>query len=213
MLEGVINLFESLFQKRFKIGIISYHYPFQKHSTSGVGTHAYNLVTTLCKLGCEVHVFTFGEEDTVKRINVGEGKVILHFINSNLKHEIEDSVISKRVMYSVFENLVLREVGLEHFRRNFEIIHTHGWLTGSAFMLKYLYKIPWVHTVHALERNRLSSMSEEEKRLYRITSWVEDTLSSADKLIAVSNSTSKEIIKVFGSRIAKKIEVIPNGVD
>ncbi len=214
MITSLLKFFNSLFEKPFKVGIISYYYPFKTVSTSGVGTHAYNLVTHLAKLGCEVHVFTFTpKKNFVERVRVGEGRVILHFIGVDSPFKIEDPVVSKRVKYSIFENKVLEEASLENSRRRFDVIHTHGWLTGSAFMLKYLYRLPWVHTVHALEKNRLSNMTEEEKKLYRLTSWIEDTIVDSDKLIAVSNSTVKELLKVFGQKVAKKIEIIPNGVD
>ncbi len=214
MFEDVLNLFKNVFEKPFKVGIISYYYPYQNPSISGVGTHVYNLVTHLSKLGCEVHVFTYSDKkDNLRKIRVGNGKIILHFLKASFPFEIDDSVISKRTRYAIFENLVLNEASLENSRSSFDILHTHGWLTSSAFMLKYLYSLPWVHTVHALERNRLPSMTDEEKRLYNLTSWIEDTIVNADKLIAVSNSASKELIRAFGNKISKKIEVIPNGVD
>ena len=213
MFEGVLNLFSSLFEKPFKVGIISYYYPFRKATTSGVGTHVYNLVTHLSKLGCEVHVFTFSDKNQKDlKIKVGVGKIVLHFINPEFPYNVSDPVIGKRVRYTIFEDKVLNEVSIENFRRRFDIIHTHGWLTSSAFILKYLYRLPWVHTVHALERNRLPSMTTEEKKLFRLTSWIEETIVDSDKLIAVSESISKELVKAFG-KVSKKIEVIPNGVD
>jgi glycosyltransferase involved in cell wall biosynthesis len=212
MIEDLLKLFENLIKPRFKIAIISYYYPYQKPSTSGVGTHVYNLVTTLAKLGCEVHVFSYSDKDSTKKIKVGNGKIIIHFINSNFKFAVSNPIIEKRVKYAIFENKILNEFIYEHSRRHFKIIHTHGWLTSSAFMLKHLYNIPWVHTIHALERNRLIHMTEEEKQLYRLTSWIEDTLSDADRLICVSKSVQKEVLKSFNN-ISKKTIVIPNAVD
>ncbi len=212
MLEDVLKLFHSMFEKQFKVAIISYYYPFQKPSTSGVGVHTYNLVTHLSKLGCEVHVFTNGINDSRQRIKVGKGSIILHFLKTDFAFDIGDSVVQKRIRYAVFESKVLNEFIYEHAKRDFDIIHTHGWLTSSAFMQKYLQNLPWVHTVHALERNRLSSMTEEEKKLFRVTSWIEDTLIDADRLIAVSDSIKAEVVKSFRGS-AKKTVVIPNGVD
>lgn len=211
-MENLLKLFESFIKPRFKIAIISYYYPYQIPSTSGVGTHVYNLVTILSKLGCEVHVFSHSEKDSIKKIKVGSGKIVLHFLNSNFKFAVSNSIIEKRIKYSIFENKVLNEFLYEHLRRPFKIIHTHGWLTSSAFMLKHLYNLPWIHTIHALERNRLNSMTEEEKQLFRLTSWIEDTLFDADKLICVSKSIQKEVIKSFENSSNKTI-VIPNAVD
>ncbi|MDP1695398.1 MAG: glycosyltransferase family 4 protein [archaeon] len=212
MFDEVLNLFNSFFEKPFKVALISYYYPFQKPSTSGVGIHAYNLVTHLAKLGCEIHVFTNGKEDSKHNVHIEKGKIILHFLKSDFDFEVGDSVIQKRIRYAVFESKVLNEFLYENTRRRFDVIHTHGWLTSSAFMQKYLNNIPWVHTVHALERNRLSSMTEEEKKLFKVTSWIEDTLADADKLIAVSESVKKEVLNTFKGS-SKRTVVIPNGVD
>lgn len=212
MFKELLNLFEFVVERKFKIAIISYYYPYQKPSTSGVGTHVYNLVTNLAKLGCEVHVFCSSEKDSVKKISLKKGKIIIHFLNSNFKFDIQDSIVEKRIKYALFENKVLNEFVCEHLRRPFKIVHTHGWLTSSAFMIKHLYNIPWVHTVHALERNRLKSMTNEEKQLFKITSWIEDTLANADKLICVSKSIQKEMTKAFKD-IKEKTIVIPNGVN
>jgi len=212
MIEDILKLFHSFFERPFKVALISYYYPYQKPSTSGVGIHAYNLVTHLAKLGCEIHVFTNGINDSKIKLNVGNGKVVLHFLKSETDFEVADAVIAKRIRYAFFENKVLNEFIYENSKGKFDIIHTHGWLTSSAFMQKHLQNIPWVHTVHALERNRLSSMTDEEKKLFKVTSWIEDTLADADKLIAVSESVRAEVIKSFKGS-ARKAVVIPNGVD
>jgi len=214
MFEAFLKFFSTIFgHHRFKVAMVSYYYPYKQPSSSGVGIHAYNLVTHLAKAGAEVHVFASGEKkDSVERIRLGEGLIVIHFLASSSPFEASDPVVMKRVRYDIFETKVLREAVLEHSRRDFDVVHTHGWLTGSAFRLKYFYKLPWVHTVHSLERNRLNSMTEEEKKLFRITSWVEDTIVEADKLIAVSESVAKEVKKAFKG-VGKKVEVIPNGVD
>ncbi len=212
MFNSVLKLFHSFFERPLRVGIISYYYPYQKPSTSGVGIHVYNLVKHLAKQGCEVHVFTYGEKDSKVSVPLGKGNIKIHIINADFRFELENPVIEKRVRYAIFENKVLNEFVYEHSKKPFDIIHTHGWLTSSAFMLKYLYHIPWVHTVHALEHNRLASMTEEEKELFRVTSWIEDTLVDADKLIAVSESARQEVLKLF-KKSGKKTVVIPNGVD
>ena len=212
MLNSILKLFHNFFEKPLKVAIVSYYYPFQKPSTNGVGTHTYNLVTSLAKLGCEVHVFSYAKKDAKYKVRIGNGKIFLHFLNSDFGFGLEDPITEKRIRYAFFENKVLNEFTYENSKRPFEIIHTHGWLTSSAFMIKHLFHIPWVHTVHALERNRLSLMTEEEKKLFKVTSWVEDTLADSDMMIAVSNSVKSEIMKAFKNS-AKKIAVIPNGVN
>ncbi|MBI2629291.1 glycosyltransferase family 4 protein [Candidatus Pacearchaeota archaeon] len=209
----ILKFFYSLVEAPIKVGIISYYYPYEKPSTSGVGIHVYNLANTLAKFGAEVHVFTHGEVEDIKNIKIDGKKIILHLLNGHNKrgNKYPSTIIEKRLKYVDFENRVLNEFILENSKRSFSIIHTHGWLTTSAFRIKYLLKIPWIHTVHALERKRVELMSNEEKELIIITSWVEDTIKYADKIIVVSNSLRKELLKEFDID-KNSIEVIPNGV-
>src|SRR3989344_3708365 len=192
----LINLFSSFFRKPLKIGIISYYYPLDSATSSGVGTHVYYLVENLAKLGCEVHVFSYGLKDRVIKTKVGDGKKIIHLLNASSGFVIQDSVVSKRLRYAVFENRVLNAVTYENYsKKHFDIIHTHGWLTSAAFMLKHFHNFNWVHTFHALERKRLKSMTKDEKKFYNITSWIEDTIIDADRLIAVSDSLRSDVLK------------------
>lgn len=145
-------------------------------------------------------------------MDMGKGNIALHFIEAKTPFEIENHIINKRIRYAIFENSVLNEVMLENERGKFDVIHTHGWLTSSAFMLKHIHKLKWVHTVHALERNRLNSMTSEEKELYKTTSWIEDTIADADTLIAVSENIKSEIKKAIKD-IKGNVIVRHNGVD
>src|SRR3989344_646844 len=82
---NILKFFYSLLEAPIKIGIISYYYPYEKPSTSGVGIHVYNLANNLAKLGAEVHVFTHGEIENIKTIKINGRKIIIHLLNGHNK--------------------------------------------------------------------------------------------------------------------------------
>ena len=212
MLNFLKEIFQFLFKVPFKVGIVSYYYPLEDPiNNGGVSIHVYNLVKNLAKLGCEVHVFTKCDKKNIVT-KIGSGKVIVHGIKIDLGLFPRDPLISMRIGYALFESNVLNKFSYEHSKSEFDVIHTHGWLTSSAFMLKHFNKLKWVHTFHALEAKRLNFMTKDEKRFLKITGWIENTIVDADKLITVSQKSREEVIRSFRG-IAKKTIVIPNGID
>lgn len=96
---------------------------------------------------------------------------------------------------------------------NADIVHCHTWYAHfGGILAKLLYGTPLVVTVHSLEPLR-PWKREQIGRGYELSSWVEKTtLEMADAVIAVSKSTSDDVIKLFDVD-PKKIHVIANGID
>ncbi|MFH1889557.1 MAG: glycosyltransferase family 4 protein, partial [Nanoarchaeota archaeon] len=212
MFEGIIYLVKSLLNKPFKIGIVSYYYPGKEGLNNGVAIHTYYLSRELAKMGCDVHVFCKGDRDSVKTEYFSMGKLTVHRINVKSHLSVNDNVLSKRISYFMFDNRVINEITQENKAESFDIIHTHGWLTSGAFISKYFNNLKWIHTFHALEKNRLKFMSEEEKKYFEIIRWMESTIKNADALITVSDNLKKEVLQAYPVS-EKKIYSIPNGVD
>lgn len=212
MFESFVYYIKTLFKQPFKVGIISYYYPAEKSMNNGVALHSHYITRHLAAMGCEVHVFTRTNKKIIKKEFLGMGKIIIHGIETNIGSNIKDVVAKKRMNYFVFDNKIINEISEENKKTPFEVIHTHGWLTAGAFITKYLNNIPWVHTFHALEKNRLKFMTSEEKKYFRIARWMESTIDSAEAIISVSEQLKKEAIKEYGIK-NEKIFVIPNGVE
>lgn len=197
----------------FKIGIISYYYPSDYLAgNNGVAIHTYYLARELAKLGGDIHVFTKGEKAAKKIRFLGKGRIITHKISTGNKKANIDVVANKRLDYFIFDNKVMSEVTLENSRTPFKVIHTHGYLTSGAFLAKHLNNLKWVHTFHALEKNRLKFMSKEEKKYFSIIKWMESTVKDTNAVICVSRALKQEVSKAYGIR-ENKIFYIPNGVN
>ena len=213
MLSGLIYYIRKLLKKPFKVGLISYYYPKNNsHVDNGVAIHAYYLSRKLAEFGCEVHVFTNGEKNMIKKNYIGKGKLIVHMIDTGFDCTLDDVIVRKRMSYFIFDNKVINEITKENSKGKFDVIHTHGWLTAGAFISKYFNNIKWVHTFHAIEKNRLKFMSEDEKKYFEIAKWIESTTNYADALIAVSQNLKKEILENYLME-KEKVYYIPNGVD
>ena len=212
ILDGFAYWLKSIIKKPFKIGLISYYYPRNHIIDNGVAVHTYYLSKKLAEFGCEVHIFTKGERTFTKKNYPGNGKLVIHFIDTKFDSPLTDIVAKKRMSYFIFDNKIINEVTKENSNRKFNIIHTHGWLTAGAFISRSLNNLKWVHTFHAVERNRLKFMSIDEKKYFKIAKWIESTVKYADALIAVSEVLRKEILENY--KVKKdKVYYIPNGVD
>jgi len=201
--KSVMDLIGIISKPRLKVALISYHY--QKPTISGVGIHVQNLAKYLTKHNCNVHVFCSGEEDAIYK----EGNVIVHTIG-RIHIPLEDEFSRKRLIYDIFESEIVKEITRENSRKRFDIIHTHGTLTKSAFIIKKVYGIKWVHTFHSIEKLRVKKLSDEEKHFADLISWIERTVNHCDGAIFVSKELMDECVKHY--RMKSKI-MIPNGID
>lgn len=201
--DSCINLIDFVNSCKLRIALISFYY--ESPTISGVGSHVRNLAKYLARNNCDVHVFCSGEEeDTYKEENV-----VVHIIPKIIT-PIDDSYSKKRMEYDLYESEVVKEITREHTRKPFDIIHSHGSLTKAAFILKKVYNIKWVHTFHAIERQRAEKLSFEEKQYIDMINWIESTVKYCDGAIFVSNKLKEECSKYY--KIKKNV-VIPNGVD
>ncbi len=95
-----------------------------------------------------------------------------------------------------------------------ELAHSHTWYANlGGHLAKLVHGIPHVATVHSLEPLR-PWKAEQLAGGYAISSWAEKTaLEAADAVIAVSNGTREDILRVYPAIDPERIHVIYNGID
>src|SRR6516225_2096647 len=95
-----------------------------------------------------------------------------------------------------------------------DIVHTHTWYVAMAgYFAKKLYGVPFVLTTHSLEPLR-AWKAEQLGSGYAMSSWMERTaILDADSIIAVSEGTRADILRVYPGVKAERIHVIYNGID
>jgi starch synthase len=95
-----------------------------------------------------------------------------------------------------------------------DLAHSHTWYANlGGHLAKLIHGIPHVATVHSLEPLR----PWKEEQLgggYRLSSFCERTaLENADAVIAVSNGTRGDILRVYPDIDPDRVHVIYNGID
>jgi glycogen synthase len=166
----------------------------------GAGIHVGYLSRELAKL-CEVDVRTFGKHAvkepnlTVKGYPVDERR---YTAPEPLRH------VFSAVQHCIDFNTDLIDA---------DLVHCHTWYTHfGGILAKLNYAIPLVVTTHSLEPLR-PWKREQLAGGYDCSTWVEKTaLEMADAVIAVSEDTKNDILRLF-KVYPSKVHVIHNGID
>ena len=95
-----------------------------------------------------------------------------------------------------------------------DLVHSHTWYANlGGHLAKLLYDIPHVVTTHSLEPLR-PWKSEQLGAGYALSSFCERiALDSADAVIAVSESTRRDVMDAYPAIDPARIHVIHNGID
>ena len=183
-----------------KVMFVTNEYP--PHIYGGAGVHVEYLSRELARL-MEVEVRSFHDQ---------------HFKEGNLTVDgtTPDASLFKGCpkelaspLKAFYDGLVFSGEGITA-----NIAHCHTWYAHFAGILaKMLYGIPLVITVHSLEPLR-PWKREQLGRGYDVSSWVEKTaLEMADAVIAVSQSTKDDVLRLFPKIDPARVSIIYNGID
>ena len=183
-----------------KVMFVTNEYP--PHIYGGAGVHVEYLSRELARL-MEVEVRSFHDQ---------------HFKEGNLTVDgtTPDASLFKGCpkelaspLKAFYDGLVFSGEGITA-----DIAHCHTWYAHFAGILaKMLYGIPLVITVHSLEPLR-PWKREQLGRGYDVSSWVEKTaLEMADAVIAVSQSTKDDVLRLFPKIDPARVSIIYNGID
>ncbi len=137
-----------------KILVLTWEFP--PRIVGGIARHVAELYPELVKLGHEIHLITvqFGQ---APHYEVVDG-VEVHRVSVDESHNFLHWVVNMNASMGQHGGKLIREEGC------FDIIHAHDWLVGdAAIVLKHLFKIPLVGTIHATEGGRNNGVHTEEQ--------------------------------------------------
>ncbi|MBU0671332.1 MAG: glycogen synthase [Patescibacteria group bacterium] len=182
-----------------KIGILTKEFP--PYVYGGAGVHVGNLVNELSKKN-QVWVNYFGNKNFRKK------NLTITGYSGCDKLSQPEKIKFKKLLEA--QSIALQIAGTNP---KFDIIHSHTWYTAfTGFLLKTLYNLPLVTTMHSLEPLR-PWKADQLGTGYKISSWMEKlAIENADKIIAVSEGMKKDIVRCYNMP-PSRIEVIYNGVD
>jgi len=94
-----------------------------------------------------------------------------------------------------------------------DVVHAHTWYASLAgYLVRTLYRIPLVVTVHSLEPLR-PWKADQLGPGYGLSTWAEKSaVEAADRVIAVSGAMREDILRHFGVDPGRVV-VVHNGID
>jgi 1,4-alpha-glucan branching enzyme len=182
--------------------ILSWEYP--PNIVGGLSRHVSGLSIHLAGLGLNVHVLTTGNGDhpSYERINH------VHV------HRVKPLNEQDRDFFSWIGglNLAIAQKASELLGDlRFDVIHVHDWLVGAAgIVLKELYLLPLLTTIHGTEHGRNGGIHNEIQRF--IHEKEKQLIERSDQIIICSKYMEHELITIFNAQ-KEKMTVIPNGID
>jgi starch synthase len=173
-----------------KVAIFTREYPPAVYG--GAGVHVEYLVRELRRL----------EDVTVHAWGVGD-----------VPHEAWDVLAGSEPHLAALRALSI-DLSMTARAQGTDIVHTHTWYASlGGHLTKLVYDVPHVATVHSLEPLR-PWKAEQLKGGYAVSLWAEKTaLEAADAVIAVSQSTRRDILSVYPDIDPDRVHVILNGID
>lgn len=208
-----------------RVLVLSWEYP--PEIEGGLGRHVAELCPALAQQGVEVHVVTPAGQPTRTQLeDQAATDLDLFSIISKTTVTIEQNVVVHRVFAPYSLNVTdiygrVTEVNkiLEAYIKQldlsldqWDIIHTHDWLTGfAAIAVKEIYGLPLVATIHATERGR--GRGYLSGHLQWLIDNAERMLIDAANQIIVCSKHMQNELQSFFQVPAEKLVIVPNGVN
>jgi len=178
--------------------ILTNEYP--PHIYGGAGVHVEFLSCELARL-MEVEVRAFGEQHS------DEGHLRVR------GYGLDDRGFTAPPYLRPVFGALSRNIAFAATDVDADVVHSHTWYTNlGGLLIKRAYAIPLVMTTHSLEPLR-PWKREQLRGGYDLSNWIEGTsLREADAVIAVSEGTRADILRVSDAR-PERVRVIYNGID
>ena len=172
---------------------------FPPFKVGGIGSHCYDLSRTLAAMDHDVHILTYGDNNTLERT---EGVTV---------HRMPSTYAPDTISWSMFLSHQMEKKAIElNKEERFDLIHAHDWMTVPAGVgIKKLLNIPLVFTLHSTEKGR-SGIHDSYTRMINDLEWYGTY--EANEVVTVGKDFHNEVKHMFNVPDSK-IHYIRNGVD
>ncbi len=180
-----------------RVIILSWEYP--PHIIGEMAWYVRELARRLKKEGVEVYVLTYAPSE--EKTDVDEGVVI-----KRVKPPI--TVTTNIVVWSLLFTTRLQAVAANLIYKlgSFDVVDAHEWITvDAALALKDRFEIPFVYTIHSLEKHRSASSATP---LNIAIESVEELGCREAECIVVNSEWMKSEVTSKVSGVASKIRVV-----
>jgi glycosyltransferase involved in cell wall biosynthesis len=187
--------------------MISWEFP--PNVVGGLGRHVAELTPALVEQGVDLHIVTPTTKREDNLVAQENGATIHRVFVSVMGTEALDIYTRATVAN---KEIVDYASTLPEKYGEFDLIHTHDWLSGFAGMvLKEMWGCPLVVTIHATEQGRTRGYLNNSLQ-HSIDNAEHELMRAASHIIVCSRYMSKELQDLFQVSV-EKIEIIPNAVN
>ena len=197
------------------IAIISYHTcplaTLGGKDTGGMNVYIRDLTKYLGKCGIHADVFTRSQDEHVPHVlhDLGCGNRVVHIPAG------PESPRPKEELLSYIPNFVTGILNFSETKQiNYDIIHSHYWLSGlAALQLREQWDAPVIQMFHtlALLKNKIAKNDDEIEGSYRVDGE-RQVINNADYIIASTIDEFENLVDLYSAQ-PKKIKIVPPGVD
>jgi starch synthase len=183
-----------------RVAMLTREYPPEVYG--GAGVHVEYLVRDLAYL-VDLDVHCFG----APRPQPPDGKPAIH------AYQPWDALAGSAKHLSALRT-VSTDLAIAAGVEGADLVHSHTWYANFAgHLAKLIYEIPHVVTVHSLEPLR-PWKAEQLGGGYALSRFCEQiALTTADRVIAVSQGMARDIVACYPSIDPERIRVVHNGID
>lgn len=177
----------------------------------GMNVYVRDLALYLGRKGVQLDVFTRSQDEHVPHVlhDLGYGNRVAH-IPAGPEYPLPKKQLAEYI--PEFADRILEFSTSKNLK--YDLIHSHYWMSGlAAERLSSIWKAPVIQMFHTLGKLKqaVAQSPEEAEGDYRIKGECQ-VIKNADMIVA-STSTEKEQLENLYQASAKKIEIIPPGVD
>ena len=182
--------------------------PGRTKDAGGMNVYIRELARELGRSQTTIDIFTrWTNEHTPQIVTLSERVRVIHIQAGPL------APIHKHDLYQYLPTFVQ---SIEAFRRaearNYDIVHSHYWLSGvAAAQLAQRWDVPHVTMFHTLGRLKQLANPREPEPLLRLE-MEQHLIQQADRIIAATTDERMQIVRYCGVS-ANRVQVIPCGVD
>lgn len=183
-----------------KILVLAWEFP--PRIVGGIARHVSELYPEIVKLGHEIHLITV-EFGLAPHYEVVDG-VHIHRVAVDQSNDFFHWVVNMNESMGRHGGKLLLEDG------PFDLIHAHDWLVSdAAIVLKHMFKVPLIGTIHATEFGRHNGIHSEQQRY--ISSKERQLAHESWRVIVCTNYMRLEVERALGTPW-DKIDVVYNGI-
>jgi len=181
------------------------------HNSGGLGVACYELCKSLSQHNIDIDfIVPYQAEHNIDFMRVSSIDTDTTFDDINFNaYGAAKNINSKNInIFAEYELFTRKAINMIS-QKNFDIIHAHDWLTfKAALRIKQLKNRPLILHVHSVESDRSGNNRGNEI----VREIEENSMHSADQIIAVSQHTKNKIISEYGIE-PSKIDVVHNSIN